>query len=184
MIKILVTSAKLAKTLKDKLFWFNGYDVIISVHDINKISPSDSNYIVVMWPKFGGSSIPIIWFPLRMKQLLQLTTATIRTICIFHLETYWYSHCNRCIIIAQYYWNQYGRQRVWYLKLMSAIFYQIFIFSANNSPLKTMRNVFYFSSKALEIFKFLWFFPFLFTLFRFKGTIVSRKIYDVMNWLA
>ena len=31
-----------------------------------------------------------------------------------------------------------------YLKLASAIFYQIFIFSPNDSPLKTMKNVFYF----------------------------------------
>ena len=30
------------------------------------------------------------------------------------------------------------------LKLVSAIFYQIFIFSPNYSPLKTMKNVFYF----------------------------------------
>ena len=30
------------------------------------------------------------------------------------------------------------------LKLVSAIFYQIFIFSPNDSPLKTMKNVFYF----------------------------------------
>ena len=30
------------------------------------------------------------------------------------------------------------------LKLVSAIFYQIFIFSQNDSPLKTMKNVFYF----------------------------------------
>ena len=30
------------------------------------------------------------------------------------------------------------------LKLVSAIFYQIFIFSTNGSPLKTMKNVFYF----------------------------------------
>ena len=30
------------------------------------------------------------------------------------------------------------------LKLVSAIFYQIFIFSPNKSPLKTMKNVFYF----------------------------------------
>ena len=29
------------------------------------------------------------------------------------------------------------------LKLVSAIFYQIFIFSPNGSPLKTMKNVFY-----------------------------------------
>ena len=30
------------------------------------------------------------------------------------------------------------------LKLVSAIFYHIFIFSPNDSPLKTMKNVFYF----------------------------------------
>ena len=30
------------------------------------------------------------------------------------------------------------------LKLVSAIFYQMFIFSSNNSPSKTMKNVFYF----------------------------------------
>ena len=30
------------------------------------------------------------------------------------------------------------------LKLVSAIFYQIFIFPPNNSPSKTMKNVFYF----------------------------------------
>ena len=50
-----------------------------------------------------------------------------------------------------------------YLKLVSAIFYQIFIFSSNNRPSKTMKNVFYFIKKALfvlEIFKFLHFFPF------------------------
>ena len=31
-----------------------------------------------------------------------------------------------------------------YLKVVSAIFYQIFIFSPNGRPLKTMKNVFYF----------------------------------------
>ena len=31
------------------------------------------------------------------------------------------------------------------LKLVSAIFYQIFIFSQNDSHLKTMKNVFYFT---------------------------------------
>ena len=30
------------------------------------------------------------------------------------------------------------------LKLLSTIFYQIFIFSPNDSPSKTMKNVFYF----------------------------------------
>ena len=45
-----------------------------------------------------------------------------------------------------------------FLKLVFAIFYQIFIFSPNDSPLETMRNVFYFIQKALfvlKIFKFL-----------------------------
>ena len=46
--------------LKITVFWNKGYDVIISVHDVtNKILSRDSNYIVdvVMWPKFGNSSI-------------------------------------------------------------------------------------------------------------------------------
>ena len=70
------------------------------------------------------------------------------------------------------------------LKLVSAIFYQVFIFSPNDSPLKTMKNVFYFISKALfvlEIFRFLHFFPFLSTLSRFKRTNGRGIIYDVMN---
>ena len=46
--------------LKTKVFWNKGYDVIISGHDvIRKILSSDSNYIVnvLMWPRFGNSSI-------------------------------------------------------------------------------------------------------------------------------
>ena len=55
-------SAKMATPglLKIKVFWNKGYDVIISVHDVtNKILSRDSNYNVnvVMWPKFGNSSI-------------------------------------------------------------------------------------------------------------------------------
>ena len=55
-------SAKMATPglLKIKVFGKKGYDVIISVHDVtNKILSRDSNYIVdvVMWPKFGNSSI-------------------------------------------------------------------------------------------------------------------------------
>ena len=55
-------SAKLATLglLKIELFWNKGYDVIILVHDITKkILERDSNYIVdvVMWSKFGNSSI-------------------------------------------------------------------------------------------------------------------------------
>ena len=46
--------------LKIKIFWYERSDVIIFVQDIiNKISSHDSNHIVdvVMWPKFGNSSI-------------------------------------------------------------------------------------------------------------------------------
>ena len=45
---------------KIKLFWNKCYDVIISVHDVtSKILSCDWNYMVdvVMWPKFGNSSI-------------------------------------------------------------------------------------------------------------------------------
>ena len=62
MITILMIPAKMANPglLKIKAFWIKGYDVIIPAHDItNKILLLDSNYIVdvVMWPKFGNSSI-------------------------------------------------------------------------------------------------------------------------------
>ena len=46
--------------IKTKVFWNKGYDVNISVHGVTtKILSRDSNYIVdvVMWPKFGNSSI-------------------------------------------------------------------------------------------------------------------------------
>ena len=64
MVTILMMSAKMATLglLKIKVFWNKGYDVIISVHDVtNKILSRDSNYIVdvVMWPKFGNSSISV-----------------------------------------------------------------------------------------------------------------------------
>ena len=67
-------------------------------------------------------------------------------------------------------------------------FLSIFIFTPNDRPLKTMKNVFYFIEKdlfILKIFKFFWFFPFLSTLSRFKRANGSRIIiYDVMKWLA
>ena len=47
---------------KIKAFWKKGYDVLISVDDVtNKILSRDSNYNVnvVMWPKFGNSSISV-----------------------------------------------------------------------------------------------------------------------------
>ena len=85
------------------------------------------------------------------------------------------------------YFVSYRRWILICLKLVSAIPYQIFIFSPNDSPLKTKKNVFYFIWKALfvlEIFKFLYFFPFLSTLYRFKRTNGSEIIHDIMNWLA
>ena len=62
MVPILMTSAKLATPglFKIKIFWNKGYDVIFLEYDVtNKISSRDSNYIadMVMWPKFGNSSI-------------------------------------------------------------------------------------------------------------------------------
>ena len=48
--------------LKIRVFWNNGYDIVISVHDVtNKILSRDSNHILdmVMWPKFGNCSISI-----------------------------------------------------------------------------------------------------------------------------
>ena len=62
MVAILIMSVKLATLglFKTQLFWNEGYDVIIPIHDIiNKILSRDSNYFVdvVMRPKFGDSSI-------------------------------------------------------------------------------------------------------------------------------
>ena len=56
--------AKMATSdlLKIKLFWKKSYYAIYSVYDVtNKILSHDPNYIVdvVMWPKFGNSSICI-----------------------------------------------------------------------------------------------------------------------------
>ena len=64
MVKILMMSAKMATPalLKIKVFWNKGYYVIYYVYDVtNKILSHYSNYImdVVMWPKFGNSSICI-----------------------------------------------------------------------------------------------------------------------------
>ena len=64
MVQLLMMSAKMATLgfLKIKVFWKNGYEVIMFVHDAtNKISSRDSNCIVdvVIWPKFGNSSIYI-----------------------------------------------------------------------------------------------------------------------------
>ena len=62
MVEILMMAGKLTTPglLNVKAYWNKGYDIIISVHDFtNKIFSCDSNYIVdvIMWPKFGNSSI-------------------------------------------------------------------------------------------------------------------------------
>ena len=62
MVTNLVMSAKMATLglLEIKVFWNEGYDVIVSVHNFNnKTLSRDSNYIVdvVMRPKFDNSSI-------------------------------------------------------------------------------------------------------------------------------
>ena len=62
MVTILMMSAKMATVglLKVTVFWNKGYDVIISVHDVTiQVLSRDSNYIVdvVMWTKFGNSSV-------------------------------------------------------------------------------------------------------------------------------
>ena len=89
------------------------------------------------------------------------------------------------VSISWFIWFRYNT--ILFLKLVSAIFYQIFIFSWNDRPSETMKNAFYFIEKALfvlEMFKFLYFFPFLSTIFRFKRANGSGIIYDVKNWLA
>ena len=67
-----------------------------------------------------------------------------------------------------------------FLKLVSAIFYSISIFSPNVSPRKSIKNVFLFHRKSsfcspeIHVFAF---FPFLSTLSRFKRRNVSGIIY-------
>ena len=64
MVIILMMSAKMATTglLKTTVFWNKGYDVIVPAHGVtNTVFSRDSNYTadVVMWPKFGNSSISV-----------------------------------------------------------------------------------------------------------------------------
>ena len=62
MLTTLMMSAKMTNPglCKIKVFWKEGYDVIIFVNDVTiKMLPRDWNYIadVVTWPKFGNSSV-------------------------------------------------------------------------------------------------------------------------------
>ena len=64
MVLILMISAKLVNLdlVKIKVLWNKDYDIIISFYDAtNKVWSSDSNYTVdlVMWQKFGNSSISV-----------------------------------------------------------------------------------------------------------------------------
>ena len=72
------------------------------------------------------------------------------------------------------------------LKIVSAIFYRIFIFSPNDSPSKTIKNVSFLIEKALfalEIFKFLCSFLLFSARSRLKRSNGSGIIY-VINWLV
>ena len=65
MVAILMISAKLTTLdrLKIKVFWNNGYSVIICAHGVtNKVLSRDPNNIayVVMWPKFSISVREVI----------------------------------------------------------------------------------------------------------------------------
>ena len=72
------------------------------------------------------------------------------------------------------------------LKLVSAIFYQFFIFSPNDSPSDSMKNVFISSKKFFSFSRFQIFviFSVLSTLSRFKRMKECGIIYDVINCLA
>ena len=64
MVTILMMSPKMATLglLKIKVFQNKGYDVIMVIHDVtSKILSHKSSHIVdvVMWSKFGNSSISI-----------------------------------------------------------------------------------------------------------------------------
>ena len=64
MVKILMMPANLATPalVKIKVYRKKGYDVLLHDYEVtNKILSCDSNYVadVVMWPKFGNSSISI-----------------------------------------------------------------------------------------------------------------------------
>ena len=61
----------------------------------------------------------------------------------FHLESSTFSILSKCCFPAFFFSSS--------LKIVSAIFYQIFIFSPNDIPLKTTKNLFYFISKALFV---------------------------------
>ena len=60
------------------------------------------------------------------------------------------------------------------LKLVSAFFYRIFIFSPNDSASKTMKNVFYFIEKALFVLKIFQFS--YFSLPSFSPSVIALEV--------
>ena len=100
------------------------------------------------------------------------------------------------LISSLKYWYQFFRTRFvkdltlcWevHFKVCVCYFFSNFYFFTKWQPFKYYEKCFLFHLKALfalEIIKFLWFFPFLSTLPRFKRTNWSGIIYDVMDWLA
>ena len=90
----------------------------------------------------------------------------------------WCCEFKSCFSLLQIHW-------VIYENLCPLFFYQSFIFSPNDSPSKTIKNVFDFIEKGLfvlEIFKFLLYFLFLSTLSRCIGTNGSVIIY--VSWIG
>ena len=76
---------------------------------------------------------------------------------------------------------------LYWRKLVSAIFYQIFIFPPNDNSSEIMKNLFLShlkSSFRCRDIQFFVIFSFLSKLSRFKRPNGSGIIYDVMNWLA
>ena len=63
------------------------------------------------------------------------------------------------------------------LKLVSAIFYQNFIYSPNDSSFKTMKNIFHFIQKTLFVLeKICDFFPYFPNFVHWKGLATKEKI--------
>ena len=124
--------------LKKAIFWNEGCYVIISGnYATSKILSRYSNYTLnwVIWAKFDSNSCVL------RKKLYIFNFIRILQEIFFFFEN----------------WSC--------LKACLRYFYQIFIFSPNDSPPKTMKNAFYFTGKALfvlKIFKFFKFGPSLF----------------------
>ena len=91
----------------------------------------------INWPNF------IVWLPLLGEILNNISIAII---CKPSCDIMNFS--KRAFKMNQKHFSS-------FLKLLSAIFYQIFIFSLNDSPSKTKKNVFYSIQRALFLLKIL-----------------------------